>query len=122
MNFKRFYLRPEFWAIVLTTTAGGFHYLHQAYISVSHLAQTYWPVIFIFVGVFQVVTPRYRDMASTIFLILIGITLLLFNTQVITIEQLREHSPEPLREIINSLIKSILTMTKSIHIFTGALK
>ncbi|GEM_PF-4974587 len=120
MNLKRFYLRPEFWAIVLTISAGGFHYLQKFDISISQLAQTYWPVIFIFIGVFQIVTPRYRDMASTIFLILIGITLLLFNTQVITMEQLREHSPEPLREIINSLIKNILNMTK-ISIFSQEL-
>ncbi|RMF58131.1 MAG: hypothetical protein D6748_09620 [Calditrichaeota bacterium] len=103
MRLTRYYHKPEFWAILLAILGGLGLLLQRANISVTELGNTYWPVIFIVFGIVQFFSPRYRDVPATILLLLVGTILLLIKTQTITVDQLRQFSPQQLKDLFLSL-------------------
>ncbi len=105
MRLNRLFLRPEFWIAVIVSIAGITHLLHQLNFSLSEFIKTYWPGLFIITGIIQLTSSRYRDVASTILLIAIGILLILKNVGYLSIEMLKSMGADSLRDILKSILQ-----------------
>ncbi len=107
MKLKRLYTRPDFWVSLMITGWGIVHLMGKFDISPEELAQTYWPVIFIVLGLVQLGVSRYRDPAAIALLMGIGLFLLMQNLNLFSWKQLQEITPTSLKQIIDLFRESV---------------
>jgi hypothetical protein len=107
MKGKRYYLRPEFWALMIVFLAGMLHVIHRLNFSFTEILENYWPAIFILVGIFQIASSRYRDTVSITLLILVGTLLLLVKSGVLASETFQEYWPASIKKLLEVIFQSI---------------
>lgn len=122
MRFKRLYLRPEFWLILIVLIGGIVHLLQKFNISAAAILQAYWPAIFIITGIVQISSPRYRDAPSNLLLILIGLTLLAYNSGFLTPQIFTDYLPESLRKLLANFLNSANWMLNIFNLYMGVLR
>ena len=79
MAINKLHLRPDFWIGVIFSLAALVHYMGKLDIPFGMLAETYWPSIFIVLGILQAFSTRYQDAGATIFLVTLGSILIVYN-------------------------------------------
>lgn len=107
MSWKRIYLRYEFWIALVLVIAGLIHFLQRLEVPLEMIATTYWPGLFILVGVMQAISSRYRDPISSGVLIAVGSLLLLFKSGLFQPQDL----PNNLLDTLRSLLRGLLNRT-----------
>lgn len=106
MQYRKYYTRPEFWAALFFAMIGVFQLISASGISPQILFVTYWPFLFVIVGILQFASHRYRDMISSILLIIAGLTLFVIREKIISEETIRQALPAGLQSIWDWLQQS----------------
>lgn len=107
MSWKRIYLRYEFWIALVLVIAGLIHLMQRLEVPLDMIAKSYWPGLFILVGVMQSISSRYRDPISSGVLIAVGTLLLLFKSGLFQPQDL----PNNLLDTLRSLLRGLLSRT-----------
>ena len=104
---KPIHLLPEFWIMVILLIGSVVHQLNKRGIDLVEMSTDCWPLIFLGLGVFQLTSVRFRDVSSSMILILIGIGLTLYNLGVLDPDTLENLSPQRLKSIIDYLFNAL---------------
>ncbi len=119
MGKKRFYYKTNFWLIILVAIIGVAQMLRMSDIPVREISRQYWPLLFVFTAIFQLISNRYRDLSYSIILLLIGLILLLFNIGVLTPDVLRTYWKQSLKHLLGPILQGNSILTGWFKFFIG---
>ena len=106
MKTTKYHLRPEFWLGIIFSVAALVHFLNKSDINISLIVETYWPLVFVLLGIIQGFSRRYQDVSATVFLIATGVVLLMFKLDFFSSQLFQDSWLNNLGEFLKSLLGS----------------
>ncbi len=106
MKTSKYHLRPEFWLGIIFSVAALVHFLNKSDINIFLIVETYWPLVFVLLGIIQGFSRRYQDVSATVFLIATGVVLLMFKLDFFSSQFFQDSWLNNLGEFLKSLLGS----------------